>query len=826
MLKSIFKAVLITGVLLLPSWALAAGLGKLTVISALGQPLRAEIELAAVQPEELATLSARLASPQMFRQANIQYAAVLTGIKFSIEKRANGTPYVKLVSAQAVNEPFLDMLVELSWASGRLVREYTALLDPPGYTVPEAPAARPDAVVSPVQEPAPAPAAEAAPAPEAEQPPMEPQPEQPAEQPAAEAVLETAGELPALPPPVEAVDYGPVKRGDTLNKIAAQLKPEGVSLDQMLVGLYRENQGAFAGKNMNRLKVGKILRIPDAETLAAIGQRDARKEIHAHVVNWNAYRQKLAAVTSEVTEAPAKQEAAGKITTSVGEKMPAQPSAQDVLKLSKGEPLGGIAAKDAKAMQERVRQLEEEAIAREKALKEANQRVTQLEKNIQDMQRLLDLKNGGMAQVQKQAETKPEAAAAPAPIKEAPTSAPELAPAVTTPPQAPTQPKQAPPPPPQPGLLEQILGEPLYLAAAGGVVVLLGLAGLLAVRRKRAAVGIGKPSVLSTSVAAAAEKPQEDLSATSVLKAMGTVEEVDPVAEAEVYIAYGRDAQAETILKEALSSSPQREDVSLKLLEIYSSRKDPVAFENQARQLHGVNGGQGEVWLKVARMGYALDPQNELYAAGKPEGGEQVVEAAPAPSIDTSAVDLDLTIPPASPEGIAAQVPAVDFSVEEHVMEEPAANEKTAEQGNVVDFDFNPTLPEEGAKAAQDDAEKTVIMKPEAASDLGIDFNLGDTGQAAPGPGMDAGGAAQPVAVPAVDFSSIDLGLEGGSAAKPEAAAAKGERWYDVQTKFDLAKAYQEMGDKEGAREILQEVLQEGDDQQKADAQALLDKLG
>ena len=143
MRKFPYKTWLCAAILLLMPWvAQAAGLGKLTVLSALGQPLSAEIELMSVQKDELSTLTARIASPEAFQQANIQYSPALLGARLSVERRADGRPYIRIVSLRPLSEPFIDVLVELSWAQGRLVREYTALVDPPGYT--------PDARLRPV----------------------------------------------------------------------------------------------------------------------------------------------------------------------------------------------------------------------------------------------------------------------------------------------------------------------------------------------------------------------------------------------------------------------------------------------------------------------------------------------------------------------------------------------------------------------------------------------------------------------------------------------------------------------------------------------------
>src|SRR5687768_468287 len=132
------------------SMAEAAGLGKLTVNSSLGQILNAEIDLVSLQPGELDALNARVAPPEAFRDARIEYSSSLRLLRFSVDKRPNGAPFIKISSVAPINEPFVDMLIEVSWPAGRIQREYPILLDPPGYntrasppTVPAATASRP-----------------------------------------------------------------------------------------------------------------------------------------------------------------------------------------------------------------------------------------------------------------------------------------------------------------------------------------------------------------------------------------------------------------------------------------------------------------------------------------------------------------------------------------------------------------------------------------------------------------------------------------------------------------------------------------------------------
>ncbi|MCL5060167.1 MAG: LysM peptidoglycan-binding domain-containing protein, partial [Candidatus Thermoplasmatota archaeon] len=375
-LKRFTTQLVAAGLIAVPQMAHAAGLGRLSITSALGQPLAAEIELFAADKAELDSLSASLASDQAFRDARVEFAPVLASLRFSVEKKPGGKAVLKVTSSRPVTDPFIDMLVELNWASGRLVREYTVLLDPPGMGGAQTVA---PVAVTPAQAPVAKAAAAAAPA-----------------APAAPATPAPATARKPVPmPQAETPDRVTVKRGDTLSGIASRVRPEGVSLEQTLLGLYRENTQAFDG-NVNRLKAGETLTVPSAEKVAAIPQQEAVRELKLQADDWRAYRQKLAAA---VRAAPAAQPApgqtaSGKITPKVEDRAKPAPEAQkDVLKLSKVTPPAAASkADETRALQDKLRAQEEDATAREKALQESDQRVAMLEKQIQDMQKLVDMK--------------------------------------------------------------------------------------------------------------------------------------------------------------------------------------------------------------------------------------------------------------------------------------------------------------------------------------------------------------------------------------------------------------------------------------------------
>lgn len=604
-LKSIAAAV--ASAVVLSSAAHAAGLGKLTVLSALGQPLRAEIELTTSAGEDPASMAVKLANPEAFRAANIEFNPALLSLRFAVDQRA-GRQLIRVSSTQPLNEPFVDMLLELTWNNGRLVREYTFLLDPA-----ELRATQPAQVAAAPQTRQAAPAAPAASAPGQAPAAAAATPDEARVAAARRGAERQAREAQAR----EAEDSYRVRRGDTLSGIATRVKPSDISLDMMLVALYRANPDAFIGNNMNRLKSGQILSIPDADSVrGGAGQGEARGVVVAHAADFDAYRNKLAgqvASSAPSVTPQASQSATGRVTARVEQRPSAVSEAQDKLQLSKAAPGAAAAPDDGTASVE-------DTIAKERELAQAEARVKELEKNVNELENLMTVPSRSGAEAEQAAAAAAAAAAATEKAAEKPAPRP--------------RPKK-PAPPPEKSLVDTILDNMLYIGA-GALVLLLAALGI-AQRRKRNAQAVtpvaAEPSVLGVPGASAhslfAETGGQSVDTNNSVfnssfapsASQLDTNEVDPVAEADVYIAYGRDAQAEEILKEALRTHPERHPVRLKLLEIYATRKDARAFEAQARELHALTGATGDEWAQAAALGLTIDPANPLYA-----------NAAPAPS--------------------------------------------------------------------------------------------------------------------------------------------------------------------------------------------------
>ena len=882
----------------------ALGLGRLTVSSALGETLRAEIDITSITPEEASSLQLRIAPAETFRAAGVEYNAALPSATVQVVRRPDGRSVVRISSERAVLEPFVDVIIEASWSSGRLVREYTMLFDPPGSRLaqqaPAAPSTAPSispapgtAQTSPVAppsvgSPAPSPLA-GAPAPARPTPrpattTMEP-PRPPMATAAPAAGAGTAAGVGTSAGTGVGADEVRVRPGDSLSRIAARAQRPGISLDQMLVSLFRGNPQAFSGDNMNRLKSGAVLSVPSVAQAGAVSAVEAREIISAQSADFGAYRQRLATGTTTEADATAGRQARGQVQTQVEDRKQAAAPTPDRLKLSQG----GLKASAPEARASSETQKRDEAA-----------RLTELARNVDELKKLQGA-TATAAPKPATAATLPAAAPAPAvappaaapaavtlpalpaptvvaaapPPPVAPTAAPAQTPAQTAAPVvAPTPPVQPPAaatPPAlkpavpataqEPGLMDSLLDNSLLLPGAGVLVALLAGLGLYRLRSRRKPAG--ETSFLESRLqpdsffgASGGQRiDTRDAPATGnssmsySLSQLDAIGDVDPVAEADVYLAYGRDLQAEEILKEAMRATPERMAIRSKLLEVYAKRRDIKAFELLATQMFNLTRGEGEDWKKAQELGLGIDPENILYSpGGQPEevraaGGVMMPDALGAstqpytapvqppafrPASDatldsrpddagpSSAMDLDLDLefpggtvvnPPAPLPARAQPIP---------ITETTQAFTTAAQMGGDDTLDF--TL-----ETAGDPKTVPVQRKAPPPADDGLDFDLGDLASESPTV------AIKPKA-PSPSDSSFDFGdfSIGGEPLTPptETNEAGGDDANDpLSRKLELAEEFRQIGDLEGARDLLEEVVAKGAGPLQAKAQGMLDKL-
>ena len=769
--------------------AYGAGLGRINVQSALGQPLRAEVEVTSVSREEAASLAVRLASATAFRQANLDYNPALTGLRLSLSQR--GDSYViRISSPNAVNEPYLDLLLELTSATGRVLREYTILLDPPALR------AAPDVVAPAAGRAAGQAAASPAPAPAAAAAPAAPRP---------------AATVPASP----AASTYEVKRGDTLGSIAEKTRPPSASLDQMLVALFHANPDAFIGANMNNLRAGSVLKVPDEQQVRTTDSAAARREISAQSADFARYRSRLAQAATSTGPAAAAAAGQGRVTTQVQDGSAAAP-AGDQLKIAQA----AAAAKTG-----------DEAVARDRQIKDLLDRVAELERTNQQLQKALELQSKTGAQVQATAEgkpspapaaqTQPSPAAAPSTAAApAPAAAPAASPAPAAAPKAEAA-KAPPAPAEEPGILTSLVGPNLPLVAGLGVV-LAGLVGYSLYRRRKPAeeredFELSAEAARGNSLFGQTGGRSVDTGAVSTfnssfIPAATQVDssDVDPVAEADVYIAYGREEQAEDILKESLRVQPDRHPARVKLMEVLARRGDKAGFARHAADLMARTGGTGEDWERAAAIGRSIDPTNSMFSGSAAAVAEMIrrdtmteLSLDTTPSNRLGAETGGFRAPPATLGGEATalgQALTAGEARERQVTDSVAAMDSRIRADTVLPLDSRasteaPTVSGAGApaparaptdlSALEFDSMTTMpvtrIIESESeparapAADKPLDFDFGL-------PSVPGGKAPKLPELP-----DLDLNLPPSPAAKPEVAKAPAKKEAVSGRDFDLA---------------------------------------
>lgn len=1063
----------------LPLAAHALGFGNITLHSALNEPLDADIELLSPTEDDLANIKVKLASPDAFTRAGIDRTALLTELRFKVKELDNGQYIVHLTTRIPVREPFLNFLLELEWQNGRMFREYTMLLDPPGMvkkqpTMVEAPAAatqeavaepapveapfvEPEPVAAPepmaALEPAPlpletvepetvepAPAAEIA-EPEAVQVEAEPLPveaapmaeeiampegeaitaEAPATEaevfeddsqlfptipltaykesasdegvvavePEAEMALETEAQMMAEPAAdttavaggeLGDLDYGIVRKGDNLWTIAEKLRQndESVSVYQVMMALLRSNPDAFVNGNVNRLKVGHVLRIDDPTMLVEISAAEAAQEYQSQTAAWEEYRQSVAQTTSEqpiigsemAESEPAAAESAGELTLSSPD------TSTEELQAGTGVTEEAV-SNDIVTLQDELRQVRQDASTMRGRNTELNSKLRELEDELSQMQRSISVKDDELAALQQQlsalkgdvtdqiasetaapaepetlaqqaempAEEPAEESIAPrditaetslAPTEEAEPAAtmeepqqetevagmPESMPAEME--EAPTdatteaQPQPAVPQPPvmtpppvqqgEEGVLDTAMGaldavgktlSGLFGSIAGGsllifialpVLLVLIIVMFIMIRRRKKSGDNYQESILSGEPASeinsltSAESAEEESSFLSdfAVSGAGAIQtedsEVDPLTEADVFMAYGRYEAAEERLKEAIEAEPARQELKLKLIELYYSTKNKPAFENAAEDFYasvGDNANEDPAWQKVASMGAELVPGNPIFSGSTAAESmpieqieEDLNESSSASLTDSQVMDIGLdtgvfAASDFSPEPAAAPAPekaSEDTDIDSGVMEfsldtdteNVEAVSDTSSDATAIDSegpDFSLDIGEDigTSEDLTDDSlldfNLDVGAGTEAAADTSateevantMDFSL-DAGEAEVSSDSGALDFDLDLGTGAADVGAADLALDEGEAAEAEPsldfelnasdAGALDIGGDEVGTKLDLAKAYIDMGDPDGAKSILDEVMGEGNDSQKSEAEELLQQIG
>lgn len=758
------------------SWAnvaFALGLGEITLNSALDQPLDAEIRLLQVRDLSAEEILVKLASQEQFDNAGVDRPFFLQDLKFEVELNTSRGPVVHVTTTQPVREPFLIFLIEMKWpgSGSGIVREYTLLMDLPVFT---------DQTPAPVQPTQ-----------------TQPQTTQQAPQPTTVPRQQTTPTRPVTPAPQVAqprppqptsqqrnvvttttragVDvYGPIQANDTLWEIALKVRPNrNVSVQQTMLALQRLNPDAFIDNNINLIKRGQVLRIPDRDEILQLSQRDAVREVAVQNDQWASNRRvsgtgaELVGTRTRPTTTRDNQGVRGQVTlTAPGDTQGA------------GSRSGGSGDKaELEALQNELAINLEELDKSHRENDELRSRVSELQDQIATMERLIDLNNEEMKKLQTALEQGDQAAATdtaaatttepvttePQPSEvgneQAPSTTPEnvqasTAPATTpsaeTPAPAVKQPAPVQPrPQPEPSIID-LLMEYIYYVIAGVVVILAGV--LFALHRRSQAQmeafdELEDEEFYHEDVAEEEPEQEEEFALTDDEFDIGAepesqFEEEEPatptesetgdaVAEADIYIAYGKYDQAAEMLQKAIIGDPQNLEARLKLLEVYAESKDVEKFDMEYGQLLAL--GDTDAIARAAELRQTIPGAGQYQGEGDTGGGidfgavDDLASAtgseAGEESFSTDLGDLDLDLDAEEDTGVAA-APATD---------DIASEESAFNDDGSIDFQLDLDEDEGTAPEADTELDLSAELAEEGGADGGLDFSLDlddDTGLA------------------------------------------------------------------------------------------------
>ena len=816
--------------LMTPMGAHALGVGDIKLHSALNQNLDAEIALVLSDTEKLSDVKIKLAPPSKFEEAGVPWSHFLSQIKFKTITKANGAVVVKLSSTEGYNEPFLDFLLEVSWPKGDIYREFTVLVDPPAvYQQKSIPVTL-------------------------KQPKSDIQQQLSTETVRQQPIDATKISQPAIS------EYGPTGSRDTLWKIAEKVnRNKDISVEQMMIALYEANPEAFYKQNVNALAAGATLKVPADDVVMKLSQSQAKNEFYKQVEAWR----------GQVTTASTGDQQAVDTSQAKNQLQLKAPTAAEINNRMLVTPSANEGVQD-------TTQPESGSLGQEN--QDLKNRLDKLEQQLADMEKTLAVKDEQLATLQSE---KLKSDAKPAQEKTIVTPD-KVQKAEQT--KKPTTPKSKPQPTVQPesdtGLYNIIMGT-VGLAA-------LGLLGWMWWRKRKVEDEINSESMFAASshislpetdkdlVVPAAEVNQDssyDVGTVgessflseftpSDLDAFETDQaEIDPIAEADVYLAYGRYQQAEELMRQAIESQPERDECKLKLFEIFSANENQQAFETYAEELVSTGKKSDAVfWMKVSEMGVELCPESKLFI---PDADVEGVEDATTTDTDISEDEIlqpdfsaqesksELEQPVIGDEGLEFDVSSlndaevqsdddaldsdtlnlsgeteesneIDFdlgtpdSIEEESKKDTETNDEietfdlsadalqTDNQEDLADFNFDTEAEQKSTESSDLNIEKSDSDSLDSeVEEFNFEFDQEKTATPAPAPVENLASDSDSDSPSVADITDMD----------------------ELETKIDLAKAYIDMGDSDAAKTIAEEVLEKGSDTQKEEAQAIMEQL-
>ena len=922
----------------------ALGLGDIEVRSGLNQRFDAEIQVLAVKSEEVNRIKVTLASDAAYTAAGVEKLPILNQLKFNIERGSDGQTVIKVTSAQPIKEPFLDFILEANWPAGRLLREYTVLLDPPLFEESDAPATQSPSAGSDRRSGRDS-AADAVDAVDSSSSPrtqsitdlLEGGSDNSASRGRGDTgeprsisdILEgsSGGSVPAPNTNESAANgdpdkYGPIRKGETLSEIATELRGgDRFSMDQVMLALYDRNPQAFFDNNINNLKAGFVLRRPDEATIARLSRTEAAQTAREHYSRWLTQKRQKEATSSEVVNTDAgladrsddSGDLSGGTVRNEGGLKLAPPEAEGENALG-GDPEGKGDIASA------IRQQQEQSE------RDRESQIDALEQRRIGEERALTLQDETAAALQSKSGRPSDSTEADSDSSDAGDTASNQTDEVVDE-QEEIHTDRG---------WEDLLTNPTVLAGLVSLGVVIGAIIWMMLRRRQEAQeemdmdlnmggypppsgnfrfpaddnfpqgggGAGRggggghsgspnfvqpqgpvmrqadsapvaqraPNIAvatAPQVAVAADPLFDSVvsSANSNSMANDNLEEIDAIAEADVYLAYRRFQQAEELMRDALQKEPERQDLHLKMLEIHYGAGNQQGFEAQAEALYALLGGEhNDAWKQTVAMGRELCPNHPLFAdnalgnadvspiheanrdsssvgRGSPttaptagdelsslfEGGEfdgtnfaQFGDSAPVES-NSDAPSTNSTLDFESGLGGSGKIRRGGSDSETSLPDNVTSLFGSMDQSNSLDFSLDTLQKAINANSESLKEAGMVNRESEAAvaseKDFLSAFNFGasnrDFGD------KDRMNADHSGSVDAVD--EVFTGLETDFGSESEDLFSGADM---VGTKLDLARAYIDMDDRDGARGILKEVLEEGSDDQKLEAQELMLKIG
>ncbi|WLH28237.1 FimV/HubP family polar landmark protein [Pseudomonas canadensis] len=833
--------------------AQALQLGEMTLKSKLNQPLAVEIELLDVGGLTASEITPSLASSQAFVDAGVDRQAFLDDLTFTPVVNPNGRSVVRVTSSKPLPDSYVRFLLQVQWPNGRLMRDYSVLLDPAKF-----------------DQPAPT---TAAPAPR------------------------SAAPASTAPAASKTAQHTTTSR-DTLWEIAAKNR-NGGSVQQTMLAIQALNPDAFVDGNINRLKTGQVLRLPDTVQSTALPQPQAIAEVSAQNAAW---RQGRRAATNP---AAGKQQLDATKRTQAGN-APASTNAKDNLSLVSAEAAKkGAKGKvgDSAALSDKLAMTQEQLDTTRRDNEELKSRAADLQSQLDKLQKLIQLKNDQLARLQEEKGVPATAATAamPAQLAGEPAAAPvapdtatsTAAPAPTAPAPAPEPVKADAAPATTEGKFNDLLTSPVVLGVLGGAAILLVLLLLLLWARHRNArreeekhlrmaralaeepeftsnidhdlppdsfegLEVPPPNVKLAAAPAPAPVVAPAVAVPTVASvlaplavAVAPVNSSDALAQAQSHIDRGHLNQAADVLQQAIRHEPKRSDLRLKLMEVYGLQNDKDGFVTQERQL--VANGENHAQVEQLKSRF---PAMAVLAAG-------VSAAVAAAALDAQYVKdlLEDKPAPAQPEAFDTDF---DLSLDDLEEASPAEvkddqqtfesllkqqTEAKASPDDLSDFDLDLQLDAPASTQSDDDflsgleeqmkdapAVEPPTLTPAALDDFDLpedfDLSLADEPEVAAKPDafaseLDDVNAELDRLSQSLEHPSIEPSFTAEDAAKgddePEFDFLSGTD--EVATKLDLAQAYIDMGDADGARDILTEVLTEGDETQRGEAKEMLGRI-